>query len=434
MTRARDRRSPARRRAKEHPTATMRRTLAALGLSCLLSSALTALPHPAHAQGSTRCTTTGLSSPAILPEPSIAEKTLNYRRAWPLSTGEGITVAVIDTGVATHPRLGEVAAGTDFTGGDDAHWDCDAHGTFVAGILAARPGPDGFAGVAPGANIVSIKQTGQDNGTLETLAAAIYAALEHGAHIINISVVLCTRPGFIPLGGESVAKAVAAAEAAGVLIVAASGNLGSATNSCDKDSVSWPAILPEVLAVTAVEFDDAGHPIPAPYAVTGQWVALAAPGGPIIGPDPNNPQALANLYTSEYHDQGAPIQGTSFAAPVVSATAALVKARHPELSPTQLRQVLAESATPLPAVHGMGVGIVDPYAALSWVSAQEPGAADPLATAELGRHWPPAPATQLAAPKPKPAVETQPAGRAQGLILLLALGIGGWLLLRLARR
>ena len=97
-----------------------------------------------------------------------------------LATGRGQLVAVIDTGVAPHPRLaGRVVGGGDFLGEGDGLEDCDGHGTAVAGILAAAPGPDGVVGMAPGARVLAIRQfsgvlSGSGRaGDPDTLAAAI---------------------------------------------------------------------------------------------------------------------------------------------------------------------------------------------------------------------------------------------------------------------
>ena len=74
------------------------------------------------------------------------------------SRGDGQTVAVIDTGVQPGPRLPDVQPGGDFVESTDGLTDCDGHGTLVAGLIAGKPGADGFSGVAPNARILSIRQ------------------------------------------------------------------------------------------------------------------------------------------------------------------------------------------------------------------------------------------------------------------------------------
>ena len=88
-----------------------------------------------------------------------ADSLLDITGAWQFSRGAGQKVAVIDTGVNRHPRLPALVGGGDYVSGTDGLEDCDAHGTLVAGIIAAAPSPnDAFAGVAPEATILSIRQ------------------------------------------------------------------------------------------------------------------------------------------------------------------------------------------------------------------------------------------------------------------------------------
>ena len=128
---------------------------------------------------------------------------LEYRAAWRFSRGAGQKVAVIDTGVNRHPRLRALEPGGDYVSNSDGLQDCDAHGTLVAGIIAAAPSPDdSFAGVAPDATILSIRQnsgvfgpagfggttTDDPNavspgyGNTQTLALAITRAVDLGRH------------------------------------------------------------------------------------------------------------------------------------------------------------------------------------------------------------------------------------------------------------
>src|SRR5262249_20289247 len=88
-----------------------------------------------------------------------AEAMLDITDAWQFSRGAGQKVAVIDTGVNRQPRLPALEGGGDYVSGTDGLEDCAAHGTLVAGIIAAAPSPDdAFAGVAPEATILSIRQ------------------------------------------------------------------------------------------------------------------------------------------------------------------------------------------------------------------------------------------------------------------------------------
>ncbi|MFD5869238.1 S8 family serine peptidase [Corynebacterium sp. NPDC060344] len=360
--------------------------------------------HTALAQ--TRCTTTAASSPAILARPTVAERALRFRDAWALADGAGVTIAIIDTGVADHPRLGGVLDGGDVTGGAGAFHDCDAHGTFVAGLAAGRPGNDTVAGVAPGATLLSIRHTTGEEGTLGSLATAIDAAVERGARVINVSLTSCAPPGVVPPGAPEVTAAVLRAEESGAVIVAAAGNTGG---DCPEGAVAWPAILDEVIAVTAAESvaveaapADAApaEAVPAGYAVAADWVDVAAPGGPVVGPAPDG-ETMADLQITG--SRTAPIVGTSFAAPLVSGTAALLLSRHPELSPVQVRGIITATSSPVSSAPGIGVGMVDPVAAVTWAGGPDGG-------------------TDAAAAPPPPAepVDPAPGLRVRALALVVA--------------
>nr|WP_162933158.1 type VII secretion-associated serine protease mycosin [Corynebacterium lactis] len=386
--------------------------LAAVGLS------LTCMPIAA-AQDSTRCQRTALSIATATEAPTAIERMFNFRAAWPLSTGRDVTVAVIDTGVFDHPRLGGVIDGGDLADGAGALTDCDAHGTFVAGIVAGRPSDDSFSGIAPDARILSIRQTAEGFGDLASLSTAIDLAVEKGARVINISLTSCSPAGAVPVGANEIVGALHRAEEAGAVVVAAAGNAG---DSCEEGSIAWPAVLPSVLAVAAVEPDDSGQLLPASYSMTGDWVDLAALGGPVVGPSPYD-DALADLHVSPSSragsSSGRPIFGTSFATPVVSGTVALLLARDPQLSPADVRTRLLSSATPLSNGLGVGRGLVNPLGAVSWSEA------DQLAQAEV---------RPAAAPTPQPISDPRPASRAVGLIILVAVSVPLWLLLRAGRR
>src|SRR5262249_40071718 len=185
-----------------------------------------------------------------------AQQRLVPQRAWKLSRGDGVTVAVIDSGVdARVPQLaGHVLSGVDVVGsvtfngavvgrGGRADSDCLGHGTFVASIIAAQPVAGiGFAGIAPGALILPVRQTnsGQD-GTGSGMAAAIRAATDRGAKVINIS-----AASSIP--SQLLADAVTYAQQHDVLIVAAADNQAK-----EGDPRSYPASYPGVVAVGSID-------------------------------------------------------------------------------------------------------------------------------------------------------------------------------------
>ena len=374
----------------------------------------TAGPVQAMAQRGT-CTVTGVipgTDPGVV---SPNQLTLDLAEAWRHSRGDGQTVAVIDTGVQPGPRLPNVEPGGDFVAGTDGLTDCDGHGTMVAGLIAGQPGADGFSGVAPGAQLLSIRQTsaryspagspnqpGQDpviveaNNDIATLARAVVRAADLGARIINISSVACI-PANTAIDQSALGAALRyAAVEKDVVIIAAAGNTGggiSGGTACaanpltdparPDDPRNWAGVTsvstpswwqPYVLSVGAL--NPAGQP--APFSMSGPWLGLAAPGENITSVSNNPDGGLAN---GQPNDKGelAPVSGTSYAAAYVSGVAALVRSRFPELSAEQVVRrltVTARGADRSPSSL-VGAGTIDPVAALTW---DVPGPGSPAET------------------------------------------------------
>lgn len=142
----------------------------------------------------TDCATTFAANPELIKYQAAVSD--HYRDVHKLATGMGVTIGIIDTGVAPHPRLPPITDGGDFLEPKaGATVDCDAHGTIVAGVIAAHDTGDGIVGVAPDAAIMSFRQTSSQSketdtgGTLATLTTAINAAIDKKVQVINISVV-----------------------------------------------------------------------------------------------------------------------------------------------------------------------------------------------------------------------------------------------------
>ncbi|WP_448855232.1 S8 family serine peptidase [Corynebacterium camporealensis] len=334
----------------------MRRHLA-LGLTT--TALLACTPVIAHAtEPDTECAVGKRS--ATGPQPTSEQR--EYReRLHALATGKDVKVAVIDTGVATHEQLPKLEGGADFVTPDDAdpHFDCDVHGTVVAGIIGSKD-----LGLAPAAELRSIRQSSahyrqEDNedeegiagaGSMATLADAIHDAVEHDADIINVSVVSCVPHELNDAVDLSpLQRAVGRAENEGTLIVAASGNAAEA--GCQASDIVYPAALDTVLAVGAManDYDLAEYSIPAEGVV--------APGHVPLGLSPQG-WATAKSMPQGAGQEDAEFHGTSFAAPLVSGTAALLAERHPDASPEELRELLLSAAEP-------GHGVIDPLTALS---------------------------------------------------------------------
>lgn len=335
------------------------------------------------------------------PEPPAWITSLNFPAVWPLSTGRGQTVAVIDTGVAEHPRLPLLTGGGDYVSYSTGLDDCDAHGTVVAGLIAARPIPgSGFSGGAPDAAVLSIRQSsaafsaqsasGEETepeavnsagyGTVLTLARAIRRAADAGVTVINVSEVACGAVS-TGLGDGALGAAVQyAATVKDAVIVAAAGNLGSA--QCREQNpapdpahpyadgwnsvvtVASPAWFDDyVLTVGSVEPDGTASP----FTLGGPWVDVAAPGRAMISLDPSGPGLIGG--TEGANGTPVPLEGTSFAAPLVSATAALVRARYPNLTAAQvISRIEATAHSPAQGWNPLvGHGVVDPVAAVTTV-------------------------------------------------------------------
>lgn len=274
--------------------------------------------------------------------PPLADLLTSHR----VATGDGVKVAVIDTGVAAHPRLGTVVPGADLIKDEPrgALEDCDGHGTIVAGIIAARPDPkfqDSIIGIAPDANIIAIRQSSSilrrpesdSSGTIASLADAIHRAVDLKAQVINVSLASCVPSSARKLDTRVLDEALGRAESSGAVVVAAAGNLG---NTCDQESVSYPAAAKTVLAVAATEHT---HSL-ADYSMFGP---LSAPGTVPVALSPRG-NGFASAMVS---DQAAhPFTGTSFAAPVVSGMVAQLRQRYPGDSPAQLREKIRAAAVP----------------------------------------------------------------------------------------
>jgi thermitase len=220
---------------------------------------------------------------------------IKAEEAWPLTTGgAGVAVAVLDTGIDIRNRdlAGKVIDHISFTevsGIDLEH----GHGTFVAGLVAASAEENGVAGLAYAAALLDV-QVAENNGSTnaQKVAQGILWAVDHGAKVINISIVI-TQP--YPL----LEYAVDYAWRQGCLVVAAAGN------SCSSAPV-YPAAYPNVIAVAAT--DKTGGL--ARWSNYGDWVTVGAPGVDILSCLPDGRSGYKN--------------GSSFSAALVSAEAAML--------------------------------------------------------------------------------------------------------------
>lgn len=306
-------------------------------------------------------------------------------KAWSLSRGEGVVVAVLDTGITRHPDLdAQLLPGYDFIstaaiardgdgrdadpadegdaeGSDPSSW----HGTHVAGTIAAiADNAMGVAGVAPAARILPIRVLGKGGGYMSDIVDAMVWAAggevvgvpanAHPARVINLS-----------LGGSGVcsaamARAIDRANVLGATVVVAAGN-----ESQNAGNVS-PASCAGVVSVAASGRDGAL----AWYSNYGTSVSLTAPGGSNRGIAKDNILSTLNdgSVGPERPSYGF-YAGTSMAAPHVAGVAALMLAARPALTPADVREFLVDTTRPMPVrcAKPCGTGLLDAMAAVQAV-------------------------------------------------------------------
>ena len=242
---------------------------------------------------------------------------MRVRDAWSLATGSAGIVAVLDTGVQhDHPDLsGRVHAGRDFVNNDLWASDDNGHGTWVAGIIAARPNDGyGIAGISWSGTILPVKiMNSSGTGSTSALISGIIWAADNGANVINMSV------GGFPYS-QAVQDAVTYAWNKGAVLVGAAGNN-------NREESFYPASLNHVISVSATQPEDEfSH-----WSSYGPAVDVSAPGSSVlttncISSACPHPEWTAHTY----------ISGTSFATPNVAGVVALIRAKNPAWTPQQV--------------------------------------------------------------------------------------------------
>jgi membrane-anchored mycosin MYCP len=348
---------------------------------------------------------------------------IDLQAVWRLSRGSGQTVAVIDTGVSRHRLLPHLVPGGDYVSAGDGTQDCDGHGTVVAGIIGAAEVDEAgttFGGLAPDATIMGIRQSSNafrrlsdpgasGVGDVETLAMAVRTAADSGATVVNISSVACL-PATDGIDDGALGAALAyAMNVKNVVIVAAAGNVGGPGQCREQNPPSDPARpgLPDWDAVNVVAspswYDDYVLTVgsvgpdgrPSQFSLAGPWVDVAAPGEAAVSLDPDG----EGLIDASPGSAGpVPISGTSYAAPVVTGIAALIRSREPQLTAKQVMQRIEDTAHH-PAAgwdSQVGHGVVDALAAISADGPDTPR---------------PTPATTRSAPPPSDVHRPDPLSR-----------------------
>lgn len=410
------------------------------------------------------CAEPGLIAGTDVGAPPGPQAFMNLPALWAAAggMGEGVKVGMIDTGVNASPRLHVSGAGDYVVKGGDGLQDCDSHGTVVASIIAGLPSEgDGFSGVAPGVELVSLRQSssgfrpahpsgGGDQqaerraGNITTLAKGLRVLADTpGVKVINMSVVACI-PVLKPVDQTVLGATIRyAAVEKNIVLVAAAGNIGAPDCAQNPDidpgrsgdSRNWSGVVTEsapgwfsdyVLTVSAT--DVAGQPAvndkQREMSVFGPWIGVGAPGllvsgfnerGELINGIKNQDGLLMSM------------SGTSFSAGYVSGIAALVRGMRPDLSAAQVIQRIKLTAhSPGAGVDNrlgygvvdnrVGYGVIDPLAALTWQVNEGPE----RPVEHLDR--------RLMLPAPLPAKDYTPewvAGLGSlGLLLLVAVGYG----------
>ncbi|RBQ18721.1 serine protease [Spongiactinospora rosea] len=290
-------------------------------------------------------------------------RTLQVSRAWAVSKGKGVTVAVLDSGVDPRHRdlAGSVIVGRDFTAGANPPGvrPRKLHGTYMASLIAGHGhgpgGGDGIIGIAPQAKILSVRIILEDEepGFREfnsaeryedVVAKGIRYAVDRGADVINMSI---TKE----LATKEERAAIRYAISKGVVLVAAAGNEGAAKPGADGFApYSYPAAFPGVVSVGAA---DRGLRR-ASFSNFNPSVLVAAPGVDILGAGPGDEYWVG--------------RGTSQASAMVSGVAALIKAKYPKMSPALVVQALTSGTNKRPSDGydtGMGFGVVSAAGALA---------------------------------------------------------------------
>ncbi|MFP3987552.1 type VII secretion-associated serine protease mycosin [Streptomyces sp. E11-3] len=312
---------------------------------------------PAAAEDSTQCT---------FPNKKYEGRPWSLQRVlldelWQQSTGEGVRVAVIDTGVdVKNPQLTKAVdtkSGINLIpknikddngdkierGKENGTTDTVGHGTKVAGIIAARPAKGtGFVGLAPDATVIPVQQNdAEGHGTAETLAAAIKHAIDERADVINISQDTANAVEPAPVLKQAIDNALARE----IVVVASAGNDGLG----GKDKKTYPASYEGVLAVAASDRNNER----AAFSQSGDFVGVAAPGVDMVSTVPGGGHCADN--------------GTSFSAPYVAGLAALIRAKHDDWTQQQIVAQIQQTAERSIAGHDrlVGWGVVDPVRALT---------------------------------------------------------------------
>ena len=302
--------------------------------------------------------------------------------------GQGIGVAVVDSGISPHSALSKkVIANVSFVTGDPLVSDTYGHGTHVAGVIAGSAGPAAFVtplyngGVAPGAQLINVRVLGADGTglTSDVIAGIDWAVANRSKYNIRVINLSLGHPVYEPAATDPLCEAVAEAVQAGIVVVVAAGNAGkSADGRMVLGGITSPGNSPLALTVGALNTwgtvkrsDDSVTTYssrgPARFDLAVK-PDVAAPGNKIISLQANG-SYLASFYPT-LHVAGSGtnaymmLSGTSMAAPMVSGGVALLLQGTPGLTPAQVKLAIQNGATYVKdgGLMGAGAGSVNLWA------------------------------------------------------------------------
>ncbi|RIT36829.1 type VII secretion-associated serine protease mycosin [Mycobacteroides abscessus] len=388
---------------------------------------------------------------AVLPDsqfssiPAMSAGVFDVHELHKYATGAGVRVGVIDSGVNPNQRLRHLSGAGDYIGSTDGTFDCDHHGTLVAGLIAAAPSPtDSFVGVAPDAEIVTVRQTSgayrkanyqdPEPSSLDLLAKAIVHLANMDVKVINMSITAC-----VPVGTEisEMAELRGAMRYAwkekDVVLVTPAGNVGA--TDCKQNPrpdlpdptggwgslVTWsiPSIVDDyVLSVAGATLEGDQYV----NTLWGPWVDVTAPAINIISTDPEGRENGGLVNAELTRDGTNPISGTSFASAQVAGLVVLIRQLNPSLNADQVRNIIVNSSRRTADTMNpvFGRGHVDPVRALTGVI--DPGQAPSRAIPDT-----------FAAPQPhveKPLDKSKAVGLTMlglGVLVALCMAVYGYL-------
>lgn len=286
-------------------------------------------------------------------------------------TGQGVGVAVVDTGIAPHPDIADrIIAFKDFVNGRDEAYDDQGHGTHVAGTVAGSGAmSEGhFKGAAPEANLIGVKVlSGSGRGSLSDIIRGVQWVVQnkdrYNIKVMNLSLGGRATKGY---ADDPMAQAIQAASAAGIVPAVAAGNSGSRAQT-----INTPAHAPKALTVGA---DDDRRTV----SISDDRVAYFSSRGPTPVDGLTKPDVIAPgvAITAADNDSSGykTLSGTSMATPMTAGVAALLIQAHPNASPDEIKEALMSTARELSRggdANQQGQGVIDAVAAHEFLESRQ---------------------------------------------------------------